>query len=536
MPKQAGETAAADGWRARLAHAANKAAKAWPALPFMSYGMWMAWAALTYSGSLWLSDTEVNGYTLSTLYVYATIAGGLTLVALALLARRGAARIASDDRIVVFGACLAAAACLGIILVGPHYLGPYVFGAHRELFRFFAVLVGVGTGCLGMRCGTLFCRLPPRHALVYAGAAQLATAFVYFAVLCGPQVTIVEHGPSLVDIVAFTGLPLVAAALSCIRPTSFAPGEIDSGAERDAGFSNLTRSFWRFVVFAFGISLVVSVMRSQMVSQVPPSATVEVNNAVMHLRVFMAFGFMLYGVTAGLKGSGLGRVCSLAAIASAVVAAAASAIGTLTGGMVVVAQFSIELFKFMMLCIIAFISAQGRTSPVVVFGIGYGLFMVGSGIGWAIGLFALPAVPTGVPLQVFYLVCAGVMLLLAIGLFSERDYARLFSAEGYGILEMGDQFDAQEPAGLQSSDAKPVRRGRFFEVTELLGNEANLSARELEVFRYIAKGYSSERIADEIKIAVNTVRAHTRNVYVKLDVHSRDEIMRLVDEEIARVA
>ena len=31
----------------------------------------------------------------------------------------------------------------------------------------------------------------------------------------------------------------------------------------------------------------------------------------------------------------------------------------------------------------------------------------------------------------------------------------------------------------------------------------------------------------------DTVRTHTHNVYVKLDVHSREELMRLVDDEVA---
>ena len=34
-------------------------------------------------------------------------------------------------------------------------------------------------------------------------------------------------------------------------------------------------------------------------------------------------------------------------------------------------------------------------------------------------------------------------------------------------------------------------------------------------------------------VKVNTVRTHTHNVYVKLDVHSREELMRLVDDEVA---
>ena len=45
----------------------------WPSLPFMAFGVWTAWSSLTYSGSLWLSDNEVNGFYLSLLFVISTM-------------------------------------------------------------------------------------------------------------------------------------------------------------------------------------------------------------------------------------------------------------------------------------------------------------------------------------------------------------------------------------------------------------------------------------------------------------------------------
>ena len=45
----------------------------WPALPFMALGVWSAWSALTYSGSIWLSDNEVNGEWLSNLFTVSTL-------------------------------------------------------------------------------------------------------------------------------------------------------------------------------------------------------------------------------------------------------------------------------------------------------------------------------------------------------------------------------------------------------------------------------------------------------------------------------
>jgi LuxR family maltose regulon positive regulatory protein len=50
-----------------------------------------------------------------------------------------------------------------------------------------------------------------------------------------------------------------------------------------------------------------------------------------------------------------------------------------------------------------------------------------------------------------------------------------------------------------------------------------LSDRELEVLRLMAKGRSNAEIAEELIIALGTVKAHTSTIYRKLDVRSRTE-------------
>jgi LuxR family maltose regulon positive regulatory protein len=50
-----------------------------------------------------------------------------------------------------------------------------------------------------------------------------------------------------------------------------------------------------------------------------------------------------------------------------------------------------------------------------------------------------------------------------------------------------------------------------------------LSKRELQVLRLMAAGLSSLEIAEELVIAVSTVRSHIKNIYGKLNVHSRYE-------------
>ena len=48
-----------------------------------------------------------------------------------------------------------------------------------------------------------------------------------------------------------------------------------------------------------------------------------------------------------------------------------------------------------------------------------------------------------------------------------------------------------------------------------------LSERELEVLALIADGLSNDEIAKRLYLSPNTLKAHTQNIYSKLDVHSR---------------
>jgi len=53
--------------------------------------------------------------------------------------------------------------------------------------------------------------------------------------------------------------------------------------------------------------------------------------------------------------------------------------------------------------------------------------------------------------------------------------------------------------------------------------ETALSQREVQVLQLLAQGFSYKMIAAEIKISMDTVRFHIKNIYDKLHVHSAPE-------------
>ena len=50
-----------------------------------------------------------------------------------------------------------------------------------------------------------------------------------------------------------------------------------------------------------------------------------------------------------------------------------------------------------------------------------------------------------------------------------------------------------------------------------------LSKRELEVLRFVAAGLSNQEIANELVLAVSTVKSHVHKIFRKLEVSSRTQ-------------
>ena len=56
--------------------------------------------------------------------------------------------------------------------------------------------------------------------------------------------------------------------------------------------------------------------------------------------------------------------------------------------------------------------------------------------------------------------------------------------------------------------------------------EPGLTARETEVLKLVAKGYTYREIADKLFISVKTVQNHVQNILTKLQLSKRYELMR----------
>lgn len=58
--------------------------------------------------------------------------------------------------------------------------------------------------------------------------------------------------------------------------------------------------------------------------------------------------------------------------------------------------------------------------------------------------------------------------------------------------------------------------------------ETNVSQAEIRVMRLVGQSKTAEQIADELYLSVYTVRNHIRNIYTRLGLHNRQELMNYI--------
>ncbi len=155
------------------------------------------------------------------------------------------------------------------------------------------------------------------------------------------------------------------------------------------------------------------------------------------------------------------------------------------------------------------IAHHSKAHPFAVFGFGWSLYVGGSYIGSILGHLLLSG-NTGtwtVPACLGALWLIGIVMVFCLG-SANPDVRRIF-----------DDINGRVP--VQEHTTIDMRCNR-------LGAERGLTDRETEVLKLLAKGRSKAFIAEELYISENTVRAHSRRLYAKLEVHTRDELQDLI--------
>jgi DNA-binding CsgD family transcriptional regulator len=83
---------------------------------------------------------------------------------------------------------------------------------------------------------------------------------------------------------------------------------------------------------------------------------------------------------------------------------------------------------------------------------------------------------------------------------------------------------------VQDENKKLQNQDRFIHQCQILSEKFGLSKRETEVLAEFARGRSASYIATTLFISKETTKTHLKRIYAKVNVHSRQELLDLIEQ------
>lgn len=160
----------------------------------------------------------------------------------------------------------------------------------------------------------------------------------------------------------------------------------------------------------------------------------------------------------------------------------------------------------------AYLISNRRLSANWVFTWTTGSYILGQGIG-AVAASAI-AFSSFYGFETLDPVCTCMVFLILASALIMLSNSNL--EQGWGIVRPGD--------GASGSSLREA-------TCAMMAREFDLTAREVEILRFLARGRNKQAISEELVLSPNTVKTHIRNIYVKIGVHSQQELIDMVERE-----
>ena len=507
----------------------------WPSLRFVGFGLYYAWIWLCYDSTTLLdASIRANADTTFTMYLASTTALGLTLV-LAAAFPAVSARLAQNKPFLLAMGLLAGIATVFVKIMAPN-------GAFDPVFLLFCVLTGLGTAWVCLRMGIEYASVGSRRATMNAAAAFVAASLMYFLVRGLPD----HFGLGVMAL-----LPL-GATLCTLTPVGDAPMEEPVESHDHL----LPRGFFLRLMFAIAVfSAVVGVTRGF-------SALTQATNVLDDRGCMVVFGMALVAMLLYVLVGTLGNDFDVSRLYYPVIILASVGILVMplvdgagqAGGVFVGIAYA--CFVMIMWCLFAHVAYVTGVPAVRVFGLGRGTSALGTTAGWLLGS-QLAGHEMLDATSMFVVSCVMVLALLVVSMLVFNDRAvgmvlRMVGKRAAQDAQIGRDFvcandnlnvvahgdhdgprDASVPFEQDGDDAqasKSDRAGTWTRSCLDIAARFGLSQRETEVLFLLAKGRTIAFIADELGVSFNTAKSHIRHVYVKIGVHTKSELLDLVEQ------
>ncbi len=355
---------------------------------------------------------------------------------------------------------------------------------------------GAAIGFLKIAWGEMFSRMSLRRGLVDMGLS-LVTSTLALLALFGL--------PSQVQAAA-----LVACALPCswlawegTRRLGESPAPPPPpGAARAVSFSWTLLILPVIVGFAFGLMNAVITSR-------PGSAAALVGPAVAEL----VAGLLLLAASLALSARlGAAQIYAMGLVGTAAGAALASVEAVPTWVAASVIELGFAVFYFFMVVYWGDLARRVNRPVVRTYALGYLVFQASQIPGLVLGGLLAHEGAQAASALVFLAVVLALFVAVLLVFSDTRGALHQWLAAG-------------EPA--ESGDEIP-------EACAVLAARCSLTPREREVLSLLARGRTAAYVGRALGISPDTAKTHIRSVYRKMDIHTQQDLMDLIEAEAAR--
>lgn len=484
---------------------------------YMGFGFYWAWIFVSFNSAGSLGQTlSIDALTSS--HLASSVAAILPLLAAFLL--RGKIENLPPRAFLAIVVCTSALASVSTGCMQVFSGQPIAHAAAAASAGFFVV------GPM-LAWGVAYGSLDAKNAVICTALSFAFAGLVYFAASLMPR--------SVAALVA-TALPLATglSACSCFTRDS------NRAAARESSISQEPPSRSSIPVGTLvGLAVVTFVYGGLRVYSTHASAEFS-GPSVLFVSVVVASTIMLlYTLLMPRTSLNLGVLYRVALIAFAAVLMLA-AVGEEVAAipLEVLVRCGMMLFEMLTWVLLAETVRTGSVPALAVFSAGRLAVHVGISLGEGSALvFGVSSLQ--------FLVCAVVSLIVAAGfLFRDVDTTFFFASPTEDELRRiarkrsvsdGEPSKAKTTLEVRASDVTAevgdMLKRSLEDRIDSVASRYGFSVREREVFELWVTGHDAQYIQDELVISRSTVKTHVRHIYEKCDVHSRSDLMRVLERD-----
>lgn len=208
--------------------------------------------------------------------------------------------------------------------------------------------------------------------------------------------------------------------------------------------------------------------------------------------------------------------------------------------------FAWQMLKVFVLLVLVGTHRRAIVSLSFLFPAAWTVLDVGHAIGVVIGQVLIPlggnnaqSLMNSVVLVAFLVAIAAILLLSNKVVWEAAGTSSVSGEVGVGGIALGATPQAKPSSAIATTS--PQEHEQDAEAPDQvpdphaarcaeLAYRYRLTERESEVFRYLAQGHTRASIAKRLFVSENTVREHVKSIYKKLHIHSKQQLIDMVDK------